>query len=61
MNIKDYYTVAQLAKKSGYTPRRIQQLLKSGELQGVRLGYWFVLKKDGDDWLKRINKKPKSD
>ncbi len=39
---KDWITVAEAAKKSGYSMRTIQRLLKEGKIDG-----W----KPGHDWL----------
>ncbi len=39
----DYVTVAEAAKRTGYSPRQIAHLLATGQVTGTKPGHdWFV-------------------
>ena len=55
--MEGFYTVKQLAEKSGKSARHIRRLINDGTLLGVKEGRdWFIEKEDADKWLRSIGR-----
>jgi len=52
---KEYLTPEEVAKKLGYHPEYVRQLLREGKLPGhkLRTGAWRISIKELDTWIKQ--------
>jgi excisionase family DNA binding protein len=52
--IEQYYSADEIAEKLSLTPRVVRELLKSGELKGIKIGRsWRVSESNLNKFLKR--------
>lgn len=57
MNVKDYLTVEQVAKRVGLTAERVRELVHLKQIRGIKIGRWYIHPKDLDAFVKsRTNK-----
>jgi excisionase family DNA binding protein len=62
MDVKDYLTVKQIAKKIGLTEERVRELINLRQIRGTKIGRWYVKPEDlGAFVRKRTNKKKGSE
>jgi len=52
MDIKDYLTVNQVAKKLGLTEERVRELINLKEIKATKIGRWRILPGDLDNFIK---------
>jgi len=57
MDITNYLTVEQVAKRIGLTEERIRELINLKEIKATKIGRWWVKPGDLQDFIKsRTNK-----
>lgn len=57
MDIKDYLTVEQVAKKLGLTEERVRELINLREIKATKIGRWRIKPDDLEEFIRaRTNK-----
>ena len=52
MDLKDYLTVEQVAKKVFLTEERVRELINLKQIKAVKIGRWYVHPKDLEIFIK---------
>lgn len=52
MDIKNYLTVEQVAKRIGLTEERIRELINLKEIKATKIGRWRIRPEDLDNFIK---------
>jgi len=61
MDVKDYLTVEQVAKKMGLTEERVRELINLKQIKATKIGRWYIHPKDLEAFVKtRTNIKSRS-
>jgi excisionase family DNA binding protein len=57
MDVKDYLTVDQVAKKIGLTEERVRELINLKEIKATKIGRWRIKPEDLETFIQtRTNK-----
>lgn len=57
MDIKDYLTVEQVAKKIGLTEERVRELINLKQIRATKIGRWRIKPEDLKEFIRaRTNK-----
>ena len=57
MDLKDYLTVEEVAKRIHLTEERVRELINLKEIKATKIGRWYVHPKDLGEFIKaRTNK-----
>ena len=57
MDLKDYLTVEEVAKRIHLTEERVRELINLKEIKATKLGRWWIKPKDLEEFIKtRTNK-----
>ena len=52
MDIKDYLTVKQVAKKIGLTEERVRELINLKEIRATKIGRWRIKPEDLGEFIR---------
>jgi len=52
MDVKDYLTVKQVAKKIGLTEERVRELINLKEIKAIKIGRWWIKPGDLEKFIK---------
>lgn len=52
MDLKDYLTVEQVAKKVFLTEERVRELINLKQIKATKIGRWYVHPKDLEKFIK---------
>jgi len=57
MDLRDYLTVPEVAKRIHLTEERVRELINLKEIKATKIGRWYVHPKDLEEFIKaRTNK-----
>ncbi|MBU1121602.1 MAG: helix-turn-helix domain-containing protein [Candidatus Omnitrophica bacterium] len=57
MDLKDYLTVEEVAKRIHLTEERVRELINLKEIKATKIGRWYIHPKDLGEFIKaRTNK-----
>ncbi|MBL7130913.1 MAG: helix-turn-helix domain-containing protein [Candidatus Omnitrophica bacterium] len=57
MDVRDYLTVEQVAKRIGLTEERVRELINLKEIKATKIGRWWIKPGDLEEFIKaRTNK-----
>lgn len=57
MNLDDFLTVKEVAKKIKLTEERVRELINLKEIKAVKIGRWYIHPKDLERFIQsRMNK-----
>ena len=52
MDLKDYLTVEEVAKRIHLTEERVRELINLKQIKAVKIGRWYVQPKDLEKFIK---------